>query len=48
MILICFNSIIKSVNKNAYLNYLRHPLKFYNINFMENFQKNSISFPPLR
>lgn len=39
--------MISSVNENVYLNYLRHPLKFYNINFMEKFQKNYISFPPI-
>lgn len=48
MTFICYNSMISSVNKNVYLSYLRHPLKFYNINFMEKFQQNYISFPPLR
>lgn len=48
MIFICYNSMISSVNENVYLNYLRHPPKVYNINFMEKFQQNYISIPPLR
>lgn len=48
MIFICFNSVISSVNKNVYLSYLRHPLKCYNINFMEKIQQNYISFSPIK
>lgn len=47
-IFICFNSMISSVNKNVYLSYLKHPLKCFNINFMEKFQQNYISFFPIK
>ena len=40
--------MISSVNKNVYWSYLRHPLKFANINFMEKFQQNYISFSPIK
>ena len=48
MIFIFFKSMISSVNKNVYWSYLRHPLKFANINFMEKFQQNYISFSPIK
>lgn len=40
--------MISSVNKSVYLSYLRHPLKFPNINFMEKFQQNYIRFSPIK
>lgn len=40
--------MISSVNKNVYLSYLRCPLKFSNINFMEKFQQNYISFSHIK
>lgn len=47
-VFICFNSTISSVNKNVYFSYLRHPLKRFNINFMDKFQQNYISFSPIK
>lgn len=40
--------MIGSVRKNVYLSYLRHTLKFSNINFTEKFQQHCISFSPIK